>query len=74
MRERSPLISSGNNDLASFVSEVRRSVKTLFIFCTSFIKRILSGFSTAGSKFLSIVRRAWMVSAGDNGIYTSSGL
>jgi hypothetical protein len=34
----------------------------------------LSGFSTAGGKFLSLVRRARMVSAGDNGIYTGSGL
>jgi hypothetical protein len=34
----------------------------------------LSGFSTAGSKFLSIVRRARMVSAGDNEIYTGLGL
>jgi hypothetical protein len=30
--------------------------------------RSLSGFSTAGSKFLSIVRRARMVSARDNRI------
>jgi hypothetical protein len=37
-------------------------------------KKALSRFSTAGNKFQSIVRRAWMVSAGDNGIYTSSGL
>jgi hypothetical protein len=35
-------------------------------------KRALSGFFTTGSKFLSIVRRAQMVSAGDNGIYTGS--
>jgi hypothetical protein len=28
----------------------------------------LSGFSIAGSKFVSIVRRARMVSTGDNGI------
>jgi hypothetical protein len=34
----------------------------------------LSGFSTTGSKFLSIVCPARMVSAGDNGIYTGSGL
>jgi hypothetical protein len=34
----------------------------------------VSGFSTAGSKFLSIVRRAQMVSARDNGIYIGSGL
>jgi hypothetical protein len=34
----------------------------------------MSGFSTAGSKFISIVRRAQMVSAGDNGIYTGLGL
>jgi hypothetical protein len=34
----------------------------------------LSGFSTAGSKFLSIVCRARMVSARDNGVYTGSGL
>jgi hypothetical protein len=34
----------------------------------------MSGFSTAGSKFISIVRRARMVSAGDNGIYTGLGL
>jgi hypothetical protein len=34
----------------------------------------LSGFSTASSKFISIVCRAWMVSTGDNGIYTGSSL
>jgi hypothetical protein len=34
----------------------------------------VSGFSTAESKFISIVRRARMVSAGDNGIYIGSGL
>jgi hypothetical protein len=35
---------------------------------------VVSEFSTTDSKFLSIVRRARMVSAGDNGIYTGSGL
>jgi hypothetical protein len=40
----------------------------------NYISAPLSGFSTAGSKFLLIVRRARMVSAGDNGIYTGSGL
>jgi hypothetical protein len=39
-----------------------------------YLARQLSGFSTAGSKFLSIVRRARMVSAGDNEIYTGLGL
>jgi hypothetical protein len=39
-----------------------------------YLGRQLSGFSTADSKFLSIVRRARMVSAGDNEIYTGSGL
>jgi hypothetical protein len=39
-----------------------------------YLARQLSGFSTAGSKFLSIVRQDWMVSAGDNKIYTGSGL
>jgi hypothetical protein len=34
----------------------------------------MSGFCTAGSKFLLIVRRAQMVSAGDNRVYTGSGL
>jgi hypothetical protein len=34
----------------------------------------LSGFTTAGSKFLSIVRRARMVSSGDDRVYTGSGL
>jgi hypothetical protein len=34
----------------------------------------MSGFSTAGSKFISIVRQAWMDSTGDNGIETGSGL
>jgi hypothetical protein len=34
----------------------------------------VSGFTTAGSKFLSIVRRARMVSSGDNEVYTGSGL
>jgi hypothetical protein len=32
------------------------------------------GFSTVGSKFMSAVGRARMVSSGDNMIYTSSGL
>jgi hypothetical protein len=36
--------------------------------------RVVSGFSTAGSKFLSIVCRARTVSAGDNEVYTGSGL
>jgi hypothetical protein len=36
--------------------------------------RIVSGFSTAGSKFLSIACRARTASAGDNGVYTGSGL
>jgi hypothetical protein len=39
-----------------------------------YLARQLSGFSTVGSKFVLIVRRARMVSAGDNGIYTGSGL
>jgi hypothetical protein len=39
-----------------------------------YLARQLSGFSTAGSKFISIVHRAQMVSAGDNGVYTGSGL
>jgi hypothetical protein len=39
-----------------------------------YLARQLSGFSTTGSKFISIVRRARMVSAGDNRIYTGSGL
>jgi hypothetical protein len=30
--------------------------------------RVMSGFSTVGSKFVSIVRQARMVSTGDNGI------
>jgi hypothetical protein len=30
--------------------------------------RFLSGFSTVGSKFVSIVRQAGMVNTGDNGI------
>jgi hypothetical protein len=34
----------------------------------------LSGFSTTGSNFMSIVRRARMVRSGDNEIYTGSGL
>jgi hypothetical protein len=39
-----------------------------------YLARQLLGFSTAGSKFMSIVRRARMVSSGDDGIYTGSGL
>jgi hypothetical protein len=39
-----------------------------------YLARQLSGFSTADSKFISIVRRAQMVSAGDNWIYTGLGL
>jgi hypothetical protein len=38
------------------------------------LARQLSGFATAGSKFLLIMRRARMVSSGDNGVYTGSGL
>jgi hypothetical protein len=34
----------------------------------------LSGFSTAGSRFLSIACRARMVSVEDNMVYTGSGL
>jgi hypothetical protein len=37
-----------------------------------YLARQLSGFFTADSIFLSIVRRVQMVSAGDNGIYTGS--
>jgi hypothetical protein len=33
-----------------------------------YLARQLSGLSTIGSKFVSIVRRARMVSTGDNGI------
>jgi hypothetical protein len=39
-----------------------------------YLARQLSGFSTAGNKFLSIACRARMVSARDNGVYTSLGL
>jgi hypothetical protein len=39
-----------------------------------FLGCMCRGFFTAGSKFLSTVRRARMVSAGDNRIYTGSGL
>jgi hypothetical protein len=42
---------------------LRRSIGTL-----------LSGFSTAGSKSMSVVRRAQMVSSGDNEIYNGLGL
>jgi hypothetical protein len=34
----------------------------------------VSGFSAAGSKFMSTVRRVRMVSSGDNGVYTGSDL
>jgi hypothetical protein len=39
-----------------------------------YLARQLSGFSTAGGKFLSIVCRARMVSTRDNKIYIGSGL
>jgi hypothetical protein len=39
-----------------------------------YLARQLSGFSTAGNKFIWIVCRARMVSAGDNRVYTGSGL
>jgi hypothetical protein len=39
-----------------------------------YLARQLSGFSTIGSKFLSIACQAQMVSAGDNGVFTGSGL
>jgi hypothetical protein len=39
-----------------------------------YLARQLSRFSTAGSKFLSIVCQSRMVSVGDNGVYTGSGL
>jgi hypothetical protein len=38
------------------------------------LARQLSGFSTAGSKSMSIVRRARMISSGYNRVYTGSGL
>jgi hypothetical protein len=38
------------------------------------MRRAVSGFSTADSKFLSIACRTRMVSAGDNEVYTGSGL
>jgi hypothetical protein len=37
-----------------------------------YLARQLSGFSTVDSKFLSIVRRARMISARDNRVYTGS--
>jgi hypothetical protein len=39
-----------------------------------YLARQLSGFSNTGSKSMSIVRRARMVSSGDDGVYTGSGL
>jgi hypothetical protein len=36
--------------------------------CAPNLTRQLSVFSTTGSRFVSIVRRAWMISTGDNGI------
>jgi hypothetical protein len=39
-----------------------------------YLARQLLGFSIADSKFLSIVRRARMVSAGDNEVYSGLGL
>jgi hypothetical protein len=39
-----------------------------------YLARQLSRFATTGSKFLSIVCRARMVSSGDDGVYTGSGL
>jgi hypothetical protein len=39
-----------------------------------YLARQLLGFSTTGSKFISIMRRARMVIVGDNRIYTGSGL
>jgi hypothetical protein len=42
--------------------------------CVIFFQTSVSGFATADSKFLSIVRRARMVSSGDNVVYTGSGL
>jgi hypothetical protein len=39
-----------------------------------YLARQLLGFATAGSKFLSIMHWARMVSSGDDGFYTGSGL
>jgi hypothetical protein len=39
-----------------------------------FVSQSVSRFSIASSKFMSIVHRARMVSSGDNGVYTVSGL
>jgi hypothetical protein len=39
-----------------------------------YVARQQSGFAIAGSKFISIVRRARMVSSGDDEVYTGSGL
>jgi hypothetical protein len=44
------------------------------VFMIHQLKKLLSGFSTTGNKFMSIVRRARMVSLGDNGVYTGSSL
>jgi hypothetical protein len=45
---------------------------SLLPFIDEMLERLVSGFSTTGSKFVSVVRRARMVSTGDNEIYTSS--
>jgi hypothetical protein len=60
-------------ELPSRATRHTGSGATIYRVCNRF-PLSLSGFSTAGSKFLSIVRRARMVSAGDNGIYTNSDL
>jgi hypothetical protein len=58
------------------------TVKAKYFFYPKFVlqffivgcEKVVSGFSTAGTKFMSIVRRSRMVSSGDNEIYTGSGL
>jgi hypothetical protein len=47
--------------------EIANKKRTKFQF-NIYVTTILPGFSTASSKFVSIVRRSRMVSTGDNGI------
>jgi hypothetical protein len=62
----SPVLGAGHHRGGYWESDLEREAP--------YLVRQLSGLSTAGSKSMSVVRRARMVSSGDNGIYTGSGL
>jgi hypothetical protein len=59
---------------SSLASRLAAVTETCWLQDLVVVSHVVSGFSTTDSKFLSIVRRARMVSVGDNEIYTGSSL